>query len=68
LAFNRLANQLGKNRNLAKLISRGWYQRLLVRWEGEKRNKKYRRIPDASFQEVEEHKHNFIYLTIADVT
>jgi hypothetical protein len=26
------------------------------RWEGEKRNKEYRWIPDVSFQEVEGHK------------
>jgi hypothetical protein len=38
------------------------------RWEGEKRNKEQRRIPDGSFYEVEEHKHNFISLRIPDVS
>jgi hypothetical protein len=31
-------------------------------WEGEKRNKEYRRIPDVSFQEVEGHK-IFLFLS-----
>jgi hypothetical protein len=45
--FNSLADQLGKNRNLAKLTSpriymRAWIVVVIVvscRWEGEKRNK-----------------------------
>jgi hypothetical protein len=37
------------------------------RWESEKRNKEQWRIPDVSFQEVEEHKHNFVSLRIPDV-
>jgi hypothetical protein len=32
-----------------------------------KKNKELRRIPDVSFQEVEEHKHNFVSLRIPDV-
>jgi hypothetical protein len=31
-------------------------------WESEKRNKKYRKIHDISFTEVEGHKHNFVSL------
>jgi hypothetical protein len=31
-------------------------------WEGEKENKKHRRVPDVSFQELEENKHNFVSL------
>jgi hypothetical protein len=38
------------------------------RWEGEKRNKEYRRIPDVSFEEVEGHKHNFVSFKIPDVS
>jgi hypothetical protein len=34
------------------------------RWEGEKRNKEYRRIPNVSFQEVEGHQHNFVSLRV----
>jgi hypothetical protein len=64
LPSNSLANQLGKNRNLAKLTSPCAYMRARIvlpsafppRWEGEKRNKEYRWIPDVSFQEVEGHK------------
>jgi hypothetical protein len=37
------------------------------RWEGEKRNKEYKRIPDVSFQEAEEHEHNFVSLRIPGV-
>jgi hypothetical protein len=33
-----------------------------------KRNKEYRRIPDVSFEEVEEHKHNFVSFKIPDVS
>jgi hypothetical protein len=44
LAFNSLANYLGKNKNLAKLTPMrkdtgadpGWHQRGQGRWEGEK--------------------------------
>jgi hypothetical protein len=47
LASNNLANQLGKNRNLAKLTSPHAYMRARIvvvigvpcRWEGEKINK-----------------------------
>jgi hypothetical protein len=75
LASNNLANQFGKNRNLAKLTSPRVYMRARIVvaivvslwWEGEKRNREYRRIPDVSFQEVERHTHNFISLRIPDV-
>jgi hypothetical protein len=43
LPSNSLANQLGKNRNLAKLTSPRAYMRVPsafpTKWEGEKRNK-----------------------------
>jgi hypothetical protein len=69
LSSNSLANQLGKNRNLAKLTSPRAYMRACIvlpsafpsRWEGEKRNKELRRIPDVSFQEVEGHKIFFFF-------
>jgi hypothetical protein len=75
LASNGLANQLGKNKNLAKLTSLRVYMRAQIVWlpsafpsrEGEKRNKEYRRIPDVSFQEVEGYKQNFVSLRILDV-
>jgi hypothetical protein len=60
LASNILVNQLVKNRNLAKTHT--------SRWEGEKTNKEYRRIPDVSFQVVEGHKHNFVSFRILDVS
>jgi hypothetical protein len=71
LSSNSLANQLGKNRNLAKLTSPRAYMRERIvlpsafpsRWEGEKRNKEQRRIPDVSFQEVEGHKF-FLFLSV----
>jgi hypothetical protein len=31
------------------------------------KNKEQRRIPDVSFQEVEGHQHNFVFLRITDV-
>jgi hypothetical protein len=39
----------------------------LCRWEGEKRNKEERRIPDVRFEEVEGHKYNFFPFRIPDV-
>jgi hypothetical protein len=76
LASNSLANQLGKNRNLAKLTSPRAYMRARIvvasvfssRWEGEKRNKEYRMIPNVSFQEVEGHEYNFVSFRIPDVS
>jgi hypothetical protein len=47
------------------------------RWESGKRNNGYKRVPDASFQEVvphvsfqevEWHKHNFVSLKVPDVS
>jgi hypothetical protein len=68
---NSLANQLGKNRNLAKLTSpcvyicaRGSWLPSVFRWEGEKINKM---IPDVIFQKVEVHEQNFVSLRIPDV-
>jgi hypothetical protein len=38
------------------------------RWEGEKRKKEYRMIPDVSFQEVEGYEYNFVSFRIPDVS
>jgi hypothetical protein len=73
LVSNSLANQLGKNRNLAKLTSRAYIcasgswlpSSFPCRWEGEKRNKEYRRIPEVSFQEVQGYKYNFSKLDLS---
>jgi hypothetical protein len=63
LASNSLSNQLGKNGNLGNspprvhICARGsWFSSVFPWWwEGEKRNKEQIRIPDVSFQEVEEY-------------
>jgi hypothetical protein len=62
LASNSLANQLSKNRNLSKIETwqnsapRAYMRARIVvaidvpcRWEGEKRNKEQRNIPNVSF-------------------
>jgi hypothetical protein len=38
------------------------------RWEGEKRNKEQRMIPDVSFHDVEGRKNNFVSFKIPDVS
>jgi hypothetical protein len=63
LSSNSLSNQLGKNRNLAKLTSpRAYLRARIVVAIGVSF-----RIPDVSFHEVEGHKQNFVSFRIPDV-
>jgi hypothetical protein len=67
LVSNSLTNQLGKTHHPACIYAHA-DRAFPCRWEGKKGNKEYRRISEVSFQEVEEHKLNFVSLRIPDAS